>query len=306
MSGAMAYDSSSVVWEMNFHGSYGDPKYYPALIYKCAKVSSHVVRDNIAFVIDSDSYSKIDIDHVGVGPNHVSTDPNLHQLYVGFDHSGLQGRRKLDLPESAYVQPNRYVSPNQQLGQKENLRLEADIRATSTCGQGIEAHTVSSDDDTPLIETSVNGRLTHRKLGHISGYGYLNPILHIQQPGGFMQLAELREPDSGWCRLLFSIVMGEPEQQFHIVTQGYLPGRNPHTVAVVQDGDSRTNDSYFEFWFQNTKKIGHFPIGRAAFPFIKDSETTIHIGCWPRDEESLFFHGDIFSIKCDPHGLCPC
>lgn len=297
--------NSSVAWEMNFHGAWSaDNGLYPALVYKSATVRQEIFKNMAWRVTDGDLPTLVPLSPVGGAvSNAASPDPDLHRIAVRLSHGGYAAAQPLDLPQSGLIRLS------QTPGQKENLRLEAEIRTRVDDDRRDGLHSIATADESVLYEAPASpGEPQRHALGQFLGNHYINPIIYIEQPGGYLQLSEVKDPDDEmWCRLLLSIVMGEPPEQHHVISQRYRPGTNPHTVAVIQDGDIGTTDSYFEFWFQNSYKIGHYPISSPVFPFIRDGATQIGIGYWPRGEgESLYFHGDIFSIKVDPHGVCPC
>lgn len=289
--------ATSKTWGMNFQTTCRpDESSKAVLVYTGAEVKNIASDVSASPVTIQDWSDQIALNSVPSGKLYEVR----HDLtpYVNFDHCGLEGVQVLDVPDSGHI------SPNLDLGRKENLRIEAVIRPSTSCDLTGVIHTVDRDDQTPMIEVTDDGGMEHKKLGACNAYGFINPIVYMDQSGGFMLLAELRKPESGESRLLFSIVMNG--EQFHVVSVPYTPLGKPYKVSVQQDGDSRLDNSYFEFKFRNSYKIGHLDIGTRAFPFFADGPTRICIGCWPREQGSLFFHGDIISIDVDPHGLCPC
>ena len=264
------------------------------------------------------------VDHLNVKPySPIPVGPGLVEYSdssVNLQHSGFELWHCIHVPDSSIS------TPNSVLGDTENLRITAKVRSTASCQQNL-THGFSLDDDTVIYQAITPAQAKQledtttqaKKISDFNYYTYLNPILYIQQPnGGFLLFAELMA-ENGWCRMLFSAMQQIPDQHKPAVTGKFFPvGQltvisTPYratdefrTLELKQDGDVFCDAFYLEFR-ANTYSEGIFRLNNPQFPFMGEEKSHVGIGYWPRtDREALYFHGDIKSIECDPHGLCPC
>lgn len=272
------------------------------------------------------NYRQVDHEHMKpfdpktVGPG--KAEMRIAESSVNLVHSGFEEWHILNGPADGYI------TPNEQFGDKENLKITAIVRSVANCGRN-DLHGVSLEDNSLVYEAQYVSDGNTEKLIEYSAqakemsafnyYEYINPILYIQQPnGGFLLFAELRSKN-GWGRMLFSAMQHVPQQQkpaevgktfpegqLTVISKPYRASAEFRKLEVKQDGDVFSPAIYLEFRAKNRIR-GFFMLANPRFPFMGEEDSHIGIGYWPRrDREALYFHGDIASVECDPHGLCPC
>lgn len=255
--------------------------------------------------------------HNLVGPGSAT----INGESVTLDHIGYETCQILDVPTDGKT------TTNQTFGEKENLRIEAKIRTAVNCTRNLK-HQIDYPVKIPFYKAGAYREVPLTLSEDLfNSFPILNPILYIEQPkGGFLLFAEMEGLINGdkMCRMIFASMQHIPadhrpllaeeffvDAQLLVCSAAYEIDDEYRTLEVFQNGDHGSTAIYLEFEvvYSNDirKSLGVCSLKNPEFQFIAEKESRIGIGYWPRtDQEALYFHGDIESVVCDPHGLCPC